>query len=131
VQRRNPLRTDSPHQPTENDQALIALLRELSAVPALSGEEDAMSRFMADRLAARADSVEIDSIGNVIARFGPEVQPAIAVLAHMDSIGMRVNRDNRDGTLGAVPVGGVNYRAMPGAPLCPARRCGWAMSRGW
>lgn len=94
-----------------------ALLRELSAVPALSGEEDAMSRFMADRLAARADSVEIDSIGNVIARFGPEGQPAIAILAHMDSIGMRVNRVNRDGTLGAVPVGGVNFRAMPGAPV--------------
>jgi endoglucanase len=35
----------------------------------------------------------------------------------MDSIGMRVNRVNRDGTLGAVPVGGVNYRAMPGAPV--------------
>jgi endoglucanase len=94
-----------------------ALLRELCTIPALSGEEDAMSRFLADQLAGRADAVEIDSIGNVIARLGPPGQPSIAILAHMDSIGMRVNRVNRDGTLGAVPVGGVNFRALPGAPV--------------
>ncbi|MCC6613298.1 MAG: M20/M25/M40 family metallo-hydrolase [Anaerolineae bacterium] len=93
------------------------LLRELSAIPGLAGHEDAITRAMADRLAAHADEVTIDSIGNVIARFGAPGGASVALLAHMDTIGFLVNRVRADGMLGVVPVGGVNYKALPGAPV--------------
>jgi len=94
-----------------------SLLRDLSAVPGLAGHEDAITRTMADRLAAYADEITIDSIGNVIARFGALDGASVALLAHMDTVGFLVNRLRADGMLGVVPVGGVNYKALPGTPV--------------
>ena len=93
------------------------LLHSLSAIPGLSGHEDAIARHMADALATHADDVMIDSLGNVVARFGAAGGPSIALLAHMDTVGFLVNRIYSDGFLGVVPVGGVNTKALPGAPV--------------
>lgn len=98
-------------------QAFPPLLRMLTAIPGLAGHEDAFARFFAGQLRESADAVTIDAAGNVIARFGATGQPGIALLAHMDTVGLMVNRMNRDGTVGAVAVGGVNYKALPGAPV--------------
>ena len=100
-----------------NAHTFSPLLRTLSSIPGLSGHEDAIARHMADALAATADEVTIDSLGNVIARFGAAGQPSIALLAHMDTIGFLVNRVYGNGMLGVVPVGGANFKALPGAPV--------------
>jgi putative aminopeptidase FrvX len=55
-------------------------------------------------------------LGNVIARFGGG-GGRIAILAHLDTVGLLVKRINSDGTLGVVSVGGVNLKALPGAAV--------------
>ncbi len=104
--------------PTDaNAHTFSPLLRTLSSIPGLSGHEDVIARHMADALAVSADEVTVDALGNVVARFGAAGQPSIALLAHMDTIGFLVNRILGDGLLGVVPVGGVNLKALPGAPV--------------
>lgn len=94
-----------------------SLLRELIAIPGLSGMEDAIAAHMAKHLEPLADAVWIDAIGNVVARFGEPSPNAIAILAHMDTVGMLVRRHNPDGTLGVVAVGGINLKSLPGTPV--------------
>lgn len=92
-------------------------LKALVTLPGISGNEDVVSRYLAKRLGEYADSVEIDSLGNVIARFGEPSSTAIAVLAHIDTVGLMVNAINGDGTLRVVRIGGVNYKALPGTTV--------------
>jgi putative aminopeptidase FrvX len=97
---------------------LRTLVETLTAVPGLAGHEDAVARLMADYLSPLADRVQIDVLGNVIARFGPENgAPRVALLAHIDTIGFLVKQVHTDGTLGLVPVGGANVRALSGAAV--------------
>jgi putative aminopeptidase FrvX len=91
-------------------------LHDLIAVPGLAGHEDPIIRRMATTLAATARDVEIDRLGNVIARYGAG-SPRIAVLAHLDTVGLLVQRVHRDGSLGVVPVGGINLKALPGSAV--------------
>jgi len=91
-------------------------LRHLSAVPGLAGHEDPMIAVMAEGLVAHADEVQIDSLGNVIARFG-DGPSRLAILAHMDTVGLMVQRPLARGALGVVAVGGVNVKALHGAAV--------------
>jgi putative aminopeptidase FrvX len=99
--------------------ALISLLDDFTQVPGLSGHEDAIARALAGYLAPLADALTIDPLGNVSARFGPpDGSPHLAVLAHMDTVGLLVKWiDTSSGVLGVVPVGGINWRALPGAAV--------------
>lgn len=89
-------------------------IEKLVKIPGIAGHEDAIIRVMADRLREYTPHVEIDAIGNVIARFGAGEGRALAMLAHMDTIGLMVNRIISDDTVGVVTVGGVNLKALPG-----------------
>jgi len=91
-------------------------LRHLTAIAGLAGHEDAMIAVMAEGLAAYADEVQIDSLGNVLARFGAGA-PRLAILAHMDSVGLMVQRPLARGALGVIAVGGVNIKALYGAAV--------------
>ena len=95
-----------------------ASLAELTAIPGISGHEDAIARFLADRFAPLADSVTIDALANVTARFGPaDGAPRVAVVAHSDTVGFLVKRADPAGFLRVVAVGGVNAKALPGAAV--------------
>lgn len=95
-----------------------ALLQALTAIPGISGDEDRIARYLRERLSAHAADVTVDPLCNVIARFGrADAAQRIAVVAHMDTVGLMVKRVNGDGTLGALPVGGVNLKALPGAAV--------------
>ena len=97
---------------------LGGLLFPLTALPGIAGHEDAVARAMAAHLGPLADAVQVDALGNVTARFGPETGgPRLAVLAHMDTVGFLVKQVRPDGMLGIVAVGGVNARALPGAEV--------------
>jgi putative aminopeptidase FrvX len=98
---------------------LRALLDELVPVPGLSGDETAgIAGSMTGALRPGASRVWADPLGNVIARFGREDAPRrTAVLAHMDTVGFLVKSVEEDGILRAVPVGGVNVKALPGAAV--------------
>lgn len=99
-----------------------ALLAELAAAPGIAGHEDAVARLLADRLAPLADSVAIDALANVTARFGPAEgaapdAPHIALVAHLDTVGFLVKRVDAGGMLRLVAVGGVNVKALPGTAV--------------
>lgn len=96
---------------------LRALLRDLTAAPGISGSEDAAAALTADRLRAFTDAVTIDSLANVIARFGPADGPALAVCAHLDSIGFMVKHQPAPDVLRVVTVGGINLKAAPGTAV--------------
>ncbi|GAB4414270.1 MAG: M42 family metallopeptidase [Anaerolineae bacterium] len=97
---------------------LIALLETLTAIPGLAGHEDAIARALAERLAPLAADVHLDALGNVIAPLrGPADGPRVAVLAHMDTVGLAVKTVSAEGMLRVVPVGGVNLKALPGAAV--------------
>ncbi|MCZ7538954.1 MAG: M20/M25/M40 family metallo-hydrolase [Anaerolineae bacterium] len=98
---------------------LRALLDELVPAPGLSGHEAAgIAGRMAGALRPGAGRVWADPLGNVIARFGREDAPRrTAVLAHMDTVGFLVKTAEEGGILRAVPVGGVNVLALPGAAV--------------
>lgn len=93
------------------------LLRELTAVPGISGNEETIARHLASRLKAFSTSVSIDPLYNVSARFGKGTDYGIAICAHIDTIGMMVKRINMDETLGIVRIGGINYKAIPGTAV--------------
>ena len=93
-----------------------SLIPALTAVPGLSGHEDAIARVMADHLAPLVNDVTIDALGNVIARMGPARPPRIVVAAHIDTVGFLV-KQVRAGMIGVVSVGGVNLKALPGSPV--------------
>lgn len=92
-------------------------LKALVTLPGISGNEDAVLGYLDKQLGAYADSVEIDALGNIIARFGEPSSNAVAVLAHMDTVGLMVNAINGDGSLRVVRVGGVNFKALPGTAV--------------
>lgn len=88
-------------------------LREVTAVPGLTGSEQEVARYIADAFAPYADEVRIDSMQSVIARVkgtGPKVMFA----AHLDEIGLMVSAIEEDGALRLHNVGGVDPRILPG-----------------
>jgi putative aminopeptidase FrvX len=97
---------------------------ELVQLPGIAGYEDDIARHMAAQLRQHTDRVSIDPLGNVIARFGDGDAPPLAVLAHMDTVGLLVNRHLGDDTVGVVRVGGVNLKALPGTPVSVGGRPG-------
>ncbi len=62
--------------------------------------------------------VEIDAMGNVIARLGKLGAPKRILLnAHMDQVSMMVTQVDEDGFVHIAPCGGVDRRVLPGTPV--------------
>lgn len=96
----------------------IDLLKALTAIPGISGHEDAVARAAADHLRPFVDAVWIDSMANVIARIGTGDGARVAICAHLDTIGFLVKRQVGglgDTALRVVTVGGINLKAVSGA----------------
>jgi putative aminopeptidase FrvX len=92
---------------------LLHRLQELTSLPGISGHEQAMTEFLHTYFQARWAQVTVDRLGNVAGTYGSG-KPHLAILAHMDTVGMKVKRNISDTLLQALPVGGVNYKALPG-----------------
>ena len=70
----------------ELEQPLIAFLRDIIAVPSLSGQEEAVVRRVAREMRAVGfDEVVIDPLGNVLGRIGDGAR-VIAFDAHLDTV---------------------------------------------
>lgn len=88
-------------------------LQELTALPGISGHEDAVIRYMQKQFGAGADEVRGDWIGNVIARIGPEQgSPRIMVFAHMDELGLLVRGIDSTGFLRVERLGGIPEKSL-------------------
>lgn len=91
-----------------------------TAIPGISGHEDAMASAFVRALVDWTAEARIDGLANAIVRLRGERAAGgarIALMAHLDTVGLQVKRRNPDGTLGVVRVGGLNLKAAPGAAM--------------
>ena len=67
------------------------LLRDLVALPGCGAFEQPVGRYIAERAGRRADGVQTDGLGNVIAwKQGGRPGPTVMLSAHMDEVGFMV-----------------------------------------
>ena len=103
------LTLDRPGPATEPrpSHGLEKLIRELAAVPGVSGDETAVRQAIEARLPAWArKKAETDAKGNLIVKLGGSGAPQAVFIAHMDEIGFEVTRIERDGRLALKALGG-------------------------
>ncbi len=93
-----------------------AYLAEVSALPGLPGNEQAVAEYVKKQFEPFCDEVSIDCMYNVIAhRKG--TGPKVMLAAHMDEIGLMVVNIEDDGCLRMGNVGGVDPRILPGTQV--------------
>ena len=88
-------------------------LREVTAIPGLSGNEQAVARYIAEAFRPYCDEVRTDALNSVIARIHGR-GPRVMLCAHLDEIGLMVSRIEEDGAVRVTSVGGVDPRILPG-----------------
>ncbi|MCX7843157.1 MAG: M42 family metallopeptidase [Clostridia bacterium] len=91
------------------------LLKDLTLLNGVSGNEDAVRNYIKERAAASGAKISIDSIGNLIA-LKPGKKPKFKVMlsAHMDEVGFMVTGYGENGTLKFKNIGGIDERILPG-----------------
>ena len=97
------------------------LLKRLTSVPGLTGTEGPAAAVVRELWEPLVDELTTDRVGNVVGvkrGDGPDGERRrLAVLAHLDQIGMEVYRIENGGFLRLQMVGGVDKRILPGQIL--------------
>ena len=88
-------------------------LKEVTAVPGVTGNERAAAEYIAQAFRPFADEVEITPLNCVVAHKKGS-GPRVLICAHLDEIGMMVSKIEEDGSLRLQSVGGVDPRVLPG-----------------
>ncbi len=83
----------------------VKLLKELSELNGVPGNEKQIKDFMKKELADYSDKISYDNIGSIICQKGT-IGPRIMVAAHMDEIGFMVSKITKEGYLKVLPLGG-------------------------
>lgn len=97
---------------------MTELLRDLSELPGVSGDEREVRRYLGSYLKDHVDELHSDTIGNLIAikraRSGGQKQTTLKVMltAHMDEVGLMVKSIDTSGLLRFAAVGGVDERIL-------------------
>ncbi len=87
-----------------NNNELLKVLSELNGVP---GNEAQVKEFMAKELEKITDEVIYDSIGSVIGKkIGNPEGPRIMVAGHLDEVGFMVTKIDKNGYIKVHPLGG-------------------------
>jgi len=86
------------------------LLNELTECPGVSGYEKPVREYIASKLKL-GKTARTDNIGNLIVDVG-DGKPHIALVAHMDEVGLLVTKIEDDGSLRFRKVGGVDDRIL-------------------
>jgi len=94
----------------------FAFLRQLLESPSPSGYEAPARALLRQRVAACADRVEVDMLGNLVAVLEGEGEqrPRLMLTAHCDEIGFLVRHIDDRGFLFFAPLGGVDAHLVPG-----------------
>jgi len=95
-------------------QEIVKTLESLVKIPAVTGFEDNIRRYIKELVSPYATTEE-DQMGNLIAyRKGSENGLRIMLCAHMDEIGYVIRAINSKGFLYLYPLGGVPENISPG-----------------
>ena len=93
--------------------AVIPLLRSLTAAPGPSGFEEPVAKIMQAEMQPLATSIRYDGMGSLIAQQGAG-GPRVMIDAHMDELGAMVRRIRPDGYISMQMLGGWLDQALPG-----------------
>lgn len=86
----------------------INLIEELSQINALSGHERPVREFLEKELNEYVDEIKYDNLGGLVTKInGDKEGKNIAVVAHMDEVGMLVKNITNDGFIKIANVGGL------------------------
>ena len=95
---------------------MLEELKTLCALSGVSSREDQVRDYIMEQAQPHADWMRVDALGNLIVfKHGAVSAPDHLMLAaHMDEVGLMVDRIHDDGTLGFQFVGGVNRQVVIG-----------------
>ncbi len=89
------------------------LMEKLSNAFGPTGFESDVSKLMKGELSKYSKNVQVDRMGNVIARTGNSNSRHVMLGAHMDEIGMMVKTITDKGFVRFIKVGGIDDRVLP------------------
>ncbi len=93
----------------------IKLIEELTAIKAVSGHEAPVREYLHEKLTVYTDQIMGDNLGGIIAKLpGSKPGKNIAVVAHMDEVGMLVKAITDRGLIKIANVGGL----VPESLIC-------------
>lgn len=86
------------------------LIKKFVETPGPSGYEDQIRNVVMDEIKDLADSIRIDSLGNLIALRGSKKEGGkrIMISAHIDEIGLMVTHVDASGFVRFIGIGGIN-----------------------
>lgn len=95
---------------------MLEELKRLTAIPAISGQEDRLISDLRGRLEDSGAELHVDNLGNLTATFhgGTDAARSILFFAHIDELGLIVKRIEPDGFLRVERIGGVPEKTLPG-----------------
>jgi putative aminopeptidase FrvX len=104
--------------------ALPEVLRSLLTAPGPSGYEDLAAKAFRDACAPFAE-IHTDTVGSTVARVpGTGDGPSVAIVGHIDEIGLTVSHIDDDGFLWFLPVGGWDPMILLGQRVVVVTRDG-------
>jgi len=89
------------------------LLTSLCAAPGIAGDETAAAGVVRTQLDAWGITHETDAIGNLTAHL-PGTGPKLALVAHLDEVGLMVRKVHPQGYLFVERIGGTSTHVLPG-----------------
>ena len=90
----------------------LDLLSELCETPGTSGREERIRALVRRELEPLGTEVEVDPLGNLIARRAGSGGPRVMLAAHMDEIGFMVTHIEEGGFLRVLPLGGFDPKTL-------------------
>ncbi|MDO9546725.1 MAG: hypothetical protein Q7J07_08255 [Pelolinea sp.] len=92
------------------------LLERLTAVPGVPGREEPTAEIIRSSLPSKISECSVDRLGNLVVHI-PGKGKRVMLAAHMDEVGLIVQRILPSGFLKIERLGGTSLRAMPGSRL--------------
>lgn len=92
---------------------MAELIKELSLINGVSGDESRIRKYIIDKIRDKADEITVDTIGNVIAlKKGKKSDRKIMVVTNMDECGFIVSGITDKGYLKIKTVGSIDNRVI-------------------
>lgn len=88
------------------------LIKELCDLCGVSGNEGAVRNFIKEKIAAYADEITVDTIGNLIVLKKGDGTKKVMVSCHTDEVGFIISGVNDNGFLEFKTVGGIDTRVI-------------------
>jgi endoglucanase len=102
----------------------VELLKRLCDAPGVCGHEEAVREILINAAGSYADSVHVDSLGNLfMTKREKKSGPRVMFAAHTDEVGLMVERIDDDGFIRFMVLGGIDPRVLPAKRVKIGKEC--------